>query len=340
MIDDSRSIDAFSRLVQIRDGGIVFFALCAAVKLQLADHIERGLHSTVELANELKASEDAVYRVLRALASHGFFKETAARSFENTPLSQSLIKGAPHSVGPTFLLFGTEFFSRSFAGMEYSILTGEPAASKMFGEDGWQRMRRDAQLATIFDDAMTNLTTLQAPAIVEAYDFARCESITDVGGGNGILLAEILRANPNLTGVLADQPHVLKRASERGLLSAVASRVSLTECDFFTHIPTGSRTYLMKHIIHDWADAEALAILRKCREAVPADGMLLLVEWDMSEEGRPAAGKMTDLIMLVLNGGKERTSTELSNLLEAAGFRLHRVIQTRVGLSVLEALPV
>ncbi|GAC1538862.1 MAG: methyltransferase [Candidatus Velthaea sp.] len=345
MIDESvtnkaGADDAFFQLMQIRDAGIIFNTLCAAAKLQLADHIERGLHSTAELARELHASDDAVYRTLRALASRGIFEETTERHFANTELSRRLITGVPGSMRSAFLFWGTEFFSRSFAAIEHSIVTGEPAATKVFGSDGWESMRRDPELAAIFDDAMTSQTTMQTPAIVDAYDFERWGTIADIGGGNGYLLAQILHANPQLHGVLADQPHVIKRASERGLLSEVASRVRLLECDFFQEVPVGARAYVMKYIIHDWADAEARAILRKCREAVPADGALLLIEWEIAEANRPSVGKMSDLIMLVMNGGKERTPEEYGMLLEESGFRLHRVIPTRVGLSIFEALPI
>ncbi len=341
MIDESGTAKEFSQLMQIRDIGIVYHALCAVAKLQVADLIEHGLHSTVELAGELHASEDALYRTLRALASRGIFEETNERSFENTELSRRLCTGVPRSVRPAFLFWGTEFYSRSFAGMEHSIATGEPAARKLFEGDAWEQMRSDPGLAGIFDDAMTNFTAMQAPMIVSAYDFGHWGSIMDVGGGNGILLSQILSANPNLRGALADQRHVLERATERGFLSGdLTSRVKLLECDFFQEVPGGFRAYMMKHIIHDWDDNDARTILRKCREAVPSDGALLLIEWEISQANRSSVGKMTDLIMLVLNGGKERTPEEFGTLLEESGFRLNRVLPTAAGLSILEALTV
>lgn len=340
MIDRASHDDAFFQLMQIRDGAIVYHALCVAAKLQLADHIERGLQTTAELANELGADEDAVYRVLRALASRGIFEETTAQRFENTAFSRRLMSGVPGSVRPAVLFFGTEYFSRSLANMEHSVVTGEPVAKNLFGMENWEYMRHNPDLAATFDDAMTNLTGMQTPSIVEAYDFGQWGSITDVGGGNGILLAQLLRANPDLRGVLADQAHVLKRAAERDLFRDVAPRIRLAECDFFKKVPADSRACLMKFIMHDWTDAESRAILDRCREAVPSDGALLLIEWDIPEANTPSVGKMTDLMMLVLNGGKERTRAQFSKLLESAGFRLNRVIPTRVGLNVLEALPI
>jgi hypothetical protein len=303
--------------------------------------LEKGVRTTADLARELNVNEDALYRLLRALASQGVFEETAPHTFGNSGLSCYLRTDEPGSIRPAFLYFGTDFYYRSFGEILYSIQTGEPARNKLFGMSEWEYMRQHPELASIFDDAMTNLSAMQAPAIAAAYDFGAWESIMDIGGGNGILLSHILRTHKSLRGVLADQPHVLERARERGFLdSELAARTAMQPCDFFREVPSGCRAYLMKNVVHDWDDARARGILVNCRRAVPANGVLLLVEWGLSDANLPSTGKITDLIMLVLTGGKERTIEEYRELLASGGFRLNRVVPTAAEFAIIEAIPV
>ncbi len=218
--------------------------------------------------------------------------------------------------------------------------TGEPAGAKLFGMSEWEYMRQHPDLASIFDDAMTTFSAMQAPAIAAAYDFGAWESIMDVGGGNGILLSHILKSHQSLRGVLADQPDVLERARKRGFLdSELAARTVMQPCDFFREVPSGCRAYLMKNVIHDWDDGRARDILVNFRTAVPANGVLLLVEWGLSDANLPSKGKLTDLIMLVLTGGKERTIEEYRELLIKGGFRLNKVVPTSAECAIIEAMP-
>jgi SAM-dependent methyltransferase len=161
----------------------------------------------------------------------------------------------------------------------------------------------------------------------------------DVGGGNGLLLAEILKAHPKLCGVLADQEHVLERAKQRGFLSGeLATRVRFEACDFFHQVPPGCQAYLMKSVIHDWDDEASVKILRNCRRVVPKHGALLLVEWNLGDSNAPSLGKMTDLVMLALTSGKERTIAEYRELLARGGFRLNETIRAGDAI-IVEALP-
>src|SRR5580700_4115520 len=161
----------------------------------------------------------------------------------------------------------------------------------------------------------------------------------DVGCSNGTLLAAILKAHRGLRGVLADLPHTVERATHCGFLGGeLAARGSMQPCDFFREVPSGCRAYVMKHVIHDWDDERAQNILANCRRAVPADGVLLLVEWVLPEGNAPSAGKFADVVMLLMTGGKERTLEEYRQLLRRAGFRLNQVIPTSPDLGIIEAL--
>jgi hypothetical protein len=206
--------------------------------------------------------------------------------------------------------------------------------------DGWDYLQQHPEHARIFDDAMTDLSSIMGPAVAGAYDFGRWESIMDVGGGNGVLLASILKAHPEVRGVLADLPHVVQRAKQRGFLGGeLAARSTIEPCDFFREVPSGCRAYVMKHVIHDWDDAHAHGILTNCRRVVPANGALLLVEWALPEGNLPSAGKLFDVVMLVMTGGKERTIEEYRELLEKGGFRLTKVVPTAAEFVIIEAIP-
>lgn len=328
------------QLLHVRDGLIIHQALYAAAKLGVADILHEGPRTTAELAKQLEINESALHRILRALASRGIFEESSPRTFANTTQSGYLRTGVPGSVRSLVIFWGSEYYYGSFGQILHSVHTGQSGRSKLFGMDGWEYLRQHPEVARMFDDAMTDISSLLGPSVASAYDFGQWRSVMDVGGGNGILLAAILRAHQGLRGVLADLPHVLERAKQRGFLGGELERRSTMQpCDFFREVPSGSRAYVLKHVIHDWDDEHALSILGNCRRAVPPDGALLLVEWTLPEGNDPSEGKLTDVVMLIMTGGKERTVAEFRQLVASAGFRLNRVIPTSFEVSIIEALP-
>lgn len=331
----------FAQLLQYRSQFALHQALCAIAKLGVADAVERGVHNTSDLSRELSLNEKALYRTLRALAGQGIFQEVSPRSFRNTPLSTVLRSDVPGSLRALFIFGGSEFVVRPFQEFAYSLQTGIPSRHMLSGMDSFAYLAQNPELAKIFDDAMTSFSNLIGPSIATAYNFSAWERLTDIGGGNGILLSHILEVHKTISGVLADVPHVLDRARERGFLSGeLTARTSLQVCDFFEAIPAGSRAYLMKSVIHDWDDDKALRILRNCRKVVPENGALLLLEMGLSEPNQPSIGKVIDLFMLVLTGGLERTVDEYRDLLARASFRLSRVVPTGTDFILLESLPV
>src|SRR5579884_1587909 len=243
--DPSRDV-----LLRARDGLILHQALYAAAKLGIADQLDSGWRCAADLATELKVHGGALYRTLRLLASQGIFEENDARCFKNNPVSKFLRANVPGSVRPLLLFWGSEFHYPCFGKMLHSIQTGESSRTFLSGTDGFEYLRQNPEQARLFDDAMTTMSELVAPAISSAYDYGAWQNLMDVGGGHGILLSQILRAHPGLRGVLADQEHVLTRARERGYLgSDLEGRASLEPCDFLDHIPAGCRAYLMKSVI-------------------------------------------------------------------------------------------
>jgi hypothetical protein len=322
------------------DGLVVHQALCAVATLGIADLVNAGEQSAAQLASRLHINEDAIYRTLRFLSGQGVFREIAPRTFANTPLSDYLRSDVHGSIRPVLIFRGSRYYFSPFTEFLHSLETGIPARDNVLGKGAFEYLRADPEAERVFDDAMTALSTIWGPAIAATYDFGRWETLTDVAGGNGALLAAILRAHPLLEGVLADAPGVVERAKRRGFLSGeLAARTRFAACDFFREIPPGSRAYVMKNIIHDWNDAQAREILRNLRCAVPDDGVLVLIEYCLGEDNTPSMGKMVDLVMLTITGGKERTVDEHRALLASAGFQLNRAIPVSPEITVIEALP-
>ena len=330
-----------AHLLQYRNQVVLHQAIAAIAKFGVADIIARGTQNTTDIARELSLNEDALFRTLRALASQGIFEETSPRSFRHTPLSEPLRSDVPGSVRPLFLFSSSEFCLGPFKEFAYSLQTGIASRQLLSGVNSFEYLAQNPELARIFDDAMTGFTNLIGPAVANAYDFSAWETLMDVGGGNGILLSHILSAHKTLRGLHADVPHVLARASQHGYLSGeLAARTSMLPCNFFENVPTGARAYLMKSVIHDWDDEQSVQILQNCRSAIPANGVLLLVELGLSGANQPSGGKITDLFMLVITGGKERTPDEYRSLLSRAGFRLDRIVPTGTDWVILESFPV
>jgi hypothetical protein len=328
-------------LLNAHNGLILHQTLYAVARLGVADCLDSGWRSAPDLAQELRVNEDALYRVLRLLASQGVFEENGDHSFRNNGVSDFLRSDFPGSLRRLFIFWGSDFSYASLLHIMRTLETGKCAPMLLSGNDRFEQLRRDPEQARIFDDAMTSMAQLSGPAIAAAYDFGRWETLMDVGGGSGILLSFILRAHPQLRGVLADQEHVLERARERQFLGGdLAGRASMESCNFFENVPGGCRAYLMKNIIHDWDDEQSRAILANCRKAVPSNGALFLVELLIGGENIPSLGKFIDIAMLSLTGGRERTEPQYAALLSSAGFHLNQVFPVNAQFCVIEAVPV
>ena len=328
-------------LLNARNAVVLHQTLYAVARLGVADHLQSGSRSAADLATELNVNEDALYRILRLLAGQGIFEENAGRCFRNNDVSNYLRSDVPDSLRALLIFWGSNYCYTNLGQMVRILETGTCAPELLSDNDSFDQLRRDPQQARIFDDAMTTVSKLIAPAVAAAYDFGAWESLMDVGGGNGFLLAEILRAYPQLRGVLADEQRVLNRARERQFLAGnLEDRASMQPCNFFQHVPAGCRAYIMKNIIHDWDDERSRIILTNCRKAIPSDGVLLLVEVSLGDANVPTFGKFADIIMLSLTGGRERTETEYATLLSSAGFRLNRVIPANTQWGIIEAFPV
>jgi len=282
----------------------------------------------------------SLYRVLRALSSIGFVTYTADGRFAQTPLSEILVTDAPGSLRWfTISELGQEHYP-AWGNLMHSVKTGEIAFDNFFGADIWKYFEQNPEDAAVFNNSMSGVTAATNDEILAVYDFSSFETVVDVGGGHGGLITSILNANPKLKGVLLDAPQVIDGTRPKIEAAGLANRCETVAGDFFKSVPAGGDAYVMKWIIHDWDDKRAITILRNIRNQMQPNGKVIIVDCVVPENNDPDFSKFFDLNMMVMTGGKERTEKEFAQLLGAAGFKLLRVIPTKVPTSIVEAEPV
>jgi hypothetical protein len=332
---------AADQLFQLCLGYIPAICLNVAAKLSVAELLAEGPKTAEEIAAARDVDADALYRVLRALSAFGVFQEAAPRRFAQTPASDLLRADHPRSLRPFVMFFPDPLHFRAYAHLMHSVKTGETTAGPAFGRPLFDFFKDNPGESAIFNAAMVNITQMFIPAILEAYDFGQTRLLADIGGGHGSVLASVLQRYPNMKGVLFDLPHVVAGATPYLQSMGVGERCTIIAGDFFDTIPAGADTYIMKNIIHDWSDEKALTILKNTRAALdqrPEKGKLLLLELVVPPGNEPHLSKLADIEMLVLPGGRERTEEEYRRLLNSGGFHLTRVVTTKSGQSVIEAV--
>lgn len=324
------------QLNQMLGGYWISQAIYVAAELGLADELAEGPRSVEQLADRTGSNSGALYRVLRALASVGIFDENGDRSFSLTPLGGRLRSDAPGSQRSFAIMSGAEFYE-TWGRLLHSVRTGEEGFHKAFGKRFFEYMTEHPDRHGIYDAAMTGVHGGETQPMLDAYDFSPFQTVTDIGGGNGLLLAGILERHPAVNGILFDLPAVADRARPVVSSLGISDRCRVVGGDFFSSVPAGCDAYVMRHIIHDWQDDEAIAILRNCREAMNPEGRVLVVECVIPPGNGPSFGKWLDLMMLLV-GGRERTEDEFRRLFSEAGLTLNRVIPTASDVSVVEGV--
>src|SRR3954471_6727171 len=303
--------------------------------LAVADQLSDGPRQSDELARAVGADPQALYRVLRLLASIGVFSEDSPRSFGLTPLGETLRSDVPGSVRNFAITETAPGHWLPWGRLPESVRTGQPMAREALGMELFDWYAQSPEEAGFFNAAMGNLSALAASELVRVYDVSTVRTVADIGGAHGVLLAAILRANPSARGILFDLPHVIATAEEAIAAEGLAERCELVSGDFFAAVPEGADLHLLKQIVHDWDDERATQLLRTCHRALAPGGKLLLVEMVIPSDNRPSPAQAMDLNMMVVLGGRERTEEEYQHLLRTAGFRLERVIPTHSPFSVI-----
>src|ERR1700690_901003 len=332
---------AVERLFQAAGGYMISAALLVAAKLKIADLLADGPRSVAELAQATGSNEDSLYRVLRALVSAGFFTTPQPRTFALSAETELLRSDVPGSIRPMVLWMANPLHFQVWAEMAYSVETGKPAVEMLYNKPCFEALGGLPEMAREFNDAMTCFSATLAPALLDAYDFTGTHTLMDVAGGHGFVLCEVLSRYPEMRGILFDMPAVVDGARARIESLKLDGRCETASGDFFRQIPAGADAYYMQHIIHDWDDERALKILRNCRQALDTrrNGTLLVMDNVIPETPQPHFGKLLDLEMMLMPGGRERTEAELHRLFAQGGFEIARIVPTRVSQSLIVAHP-
>ena len=335
MVSTAVDVQSSKRLMEFAIGGWFTQAISVAAELGIADLLIEGPRTAEELAEEADAHSGALYRVLRALASIGIFSEDEDGRFSLTPIAENLRSDVPNSLRSFAIMTGAEFY-QSWGNLLYSAKTGKEGYDKTYGKPFFQHMTEHPDRHAIYDKAMMVHGIAETEPMLDAYDFSAFETVMDVGGGNGLMLAAILNRHPAVKGILFDLPAVADRANESFSDPDLSGRCQVVGGDFFTSVPSAD-VYVLRHIIHDWDDDDAVSILRNCRKAMNPEGRVLLVETVIPPMNEPCFGKWLDLMMLIV-GGRERTEEQYRRLLPRAGLELNRIIPTAHEISIVEAV--
>lgn len=311
--------------------------ITAIADLGVADALAAGPLSIDELAGQVGAEPDTLRRLLRALIGSGIFAQRDDGRYELNPMADVLRSDAPVSWAAMARFVGSRQHREHWSLLTEAVRTGRAAVPVLRGKGFFDYMRDEPEFGQIFNDAMTSSSSMSIGPVVDAYDFTPYRTIVDVAGGHGRLLAAILASAPDARGVLYDLPKVIAGAMPLLTEMQVAERVRLAEGSFFDGVPAGGDAYVLKHIIHDWDDDPSLQILRNVRSAAAPGASLLLVEAVIPEDDSRSLGKWTDMEMLIINNGRERTADEYRRLLDRAGFQMTGVVDTTGRLDIIEA---
>ena len=312
----------------------------ALVRHGVPDHLDHCPLAAADLAQRAGVDALALTRVLRALAAFGTFQEVSPGVFANNPVS-NLFRNRPGGLYNFALYNSSDHHVRSAAALGHSVVTGQSAAHHVFGESFWEYARRHPEFGATFNRALAELRGEEHQQVADAYDWTGVNTVVDVGGGIGSLLAAIMANSRELRGVLLEQPELLAEAdrvlSQRGL----RDRCELLPGNFFDPIPASGEVWTLSQILHDWPDAQSAAILRRCRERMrPADRLLVIEMLTVPCMPNVQVG-LIDMVMLMYFGeARQRTVDEYQHLFDATRFSLTRVLPTAGAFSIVEASPV
>jgi hypothetical protein len=312
-----------------------------ACELGIPEQLASGPRSVEELARATGTQPVLLARFLRTLASHQILIEHHDSRYALAPLGRTLLPGTPGSMRGTALMLGSRWIHACWHALADTLRTGKNGAEIAHGSSMWTYLAAHPDERRDFQDAMVNITATDAPAFARAVDFSRAKRVCDVGGGYGTVLAQVLAQNQHLEGVLFDDPAVLEEA--RPVLDAwgVTDRVRLVGGDFFSAVPSGCDVYFLRQVIHDWDDARAEKILRTVRAAMQAGQRVLIYDMQRSEWVSQHPAFSLDLMMMVVtDGGRERSVAEMQALLTRCSFRPGRITPLAAPLGVVEGIAV
>ena len=311
------------------------WCLHVVATLRVADHIAAGKTAIGDLAQAAGADRDALQRVLRHLAGKGVFEEPAPGRFALNEAARGLLEpGARLSLDLDG--FGGRM-AHAWSTLLSAVRSGRSAYREVFGRDYWDDLDANPRIAAEFDELMgpSGHGVPDPEVLLNPADWSGVQTVVDVGGGTGALLAEVLRARPAVQGILVDLPRTVAGSAEVFAAAGVSARATAAGQSFFDPLPPGGDVYMIKNVLGDWADAEAAALLSRCAEAArPSGRVVMLGGVNPGEKASP------ELLMLVLVGGKDRTLGEFRDLARGAGLEVTATGRQPSGRFVVECRPV
>ena len=333
----ARMTDSASALRRLILGLRTTQLIAVAAQLGIADALHETPRSATELADELCVDADALRRLLRALARLGVFAETDDGRIAHTPLSEPLRGDAERSLRDVAQLYGAPWLWHAYGELLHSVRSGRPAFERAHGQPFYDYLDAHPTAAEQFNRAMSSFTAHEVAALAAACDVADAGTVVDVGGGHGALMAALLQRHPRLRGIVFERADVVEGARRTLADAGLAARCVCIAGDFFERVPGGADAYLLKSVLHNWRDDDALRILRACRRAMAPGARLLIAERVIAPGAAGAEAALFDINMMITVGGQERSAAEYGALLGAAGLKLQCTTATTSPLCVIEA---
>ncbi|HEV7976639.1 methyltransferase [Amycolatopsis sp.] len=309
-------------------------AIRVAATLSLVERAGSAGATAERLASETGTATPAMRCLLDHLVTIGVFDlDLKSGHFRPTDLGAQMSEDAPEGIKPLLDINSAGGRAElAFVDLLGTITTGAPAYVHRYEREFWADLDTSPQLRRSFDAQMNWRFQVQAPQIAERFDWSRFSEIVDVGGGDGLVLAAILHAHPDLRGRVLDLSPAAIAATGRFAAAGLDDRAGAVSGSFFDPLPAGADVYLLSDILHDWDDDHAREILAGCRRAAAPNGTVVVIE-PVRGEGADTA---IDLFMLMCFGGRERTVDELAGLAADCGLMLHDSGPVAEGRTALE----
>jgi hypothetical protein len=332
-----RRTDVHDTMADMMFGYWVSQTIRAAVDLSLADHLAEGPLCADEVAQREESAPETTFRLMRACVDIGLLTADAEGRFYSTELLETLRTDAPRSLRAMALAVTNTAHWLPWNQFVSSVRTGESQGHRALGMPIFEYLARHPEQAQEFSAGMASVTSLWGLDAVKLLDTTNVRCAVDVGGAHGALLTRLQEANPALHGIVFDRPNVTPNAEVEIARNGFAERTKVVGGDFFESVPGGD-LYLLKFILHDWDDESCITILRRCREAMDSDGRVAIMEMIVGEPTSPGVSALSDLNMLAVAGGRERSLAEYDALLSKAGLRRTAVYSSGSPQSVIEAV--
>ncbi len=335
-----RDLSAAYSLVDLIQGAVITQAISVAATLGIADVLGDGPLPAEEIAKRVGSDPEATYRLLRTLSGYSVFAVAPDGRFELTPMADALRDRAPDSMRGLAMLMGHPLLWEDWGHLLSSVSTGEASLPKVRGMGAYEFLMANPDYAATFFQGMRAMSESETAPVLAAYDFSRYRTIVDVVGGRGTLLAGILAQSPSSHGVLYDSEFATADAPSLFDAAGVGGRVTIENGGHFDKLPVGADAYVLKHILHDFAEPQCLALLTNVRDAIAPDGTMLVIEYVLNADNQRHLGNIIDLWLLLLLGAKERTLPQYTELFAKAGLKVIRSVPTTSPVSIIEAVPV